>query len=92
MAWISIRGMRDGVPSKCEDYGGRWMMTDSEGLKQLRLPFRSSEPIKSHPPVLTQQQATLFVEMLASIPFFPSEGGARIAISDELMGYMRPPE
>ena len=70
--------------SKCEDYGGRWMMTDSEGLKRCDC-LPKLEPIKSHPPVLTQQQATLFVEMLASIPFFPSEGGARIAISDELM-------
>lgn len=43
----------------------------------------SAKPV-AHAPALTSQQTTIFVEMLAAIPFFPSEGGARTKIGDEL--------
>ena len=38
------------------------------------------------PPKLSPQAATVIVEMLSSIPFFPKEGGARILIGDEIRG------
>jgi hypothetical protein len=70
---------------KCAEFGGRWMETP-RGLVPCRCPEGNAlrEKPVVHKPVLTSQAATVFVEMLASIPFFPSESGARLAIGDEM--------
>lgn len=67
---------------KCQAYGGRWMMTDN-GLKRCECQPKL-EPIMRRAPVLTSDQAAVFVEMLVALPWFPNEGGARVAIGDEL--------
>lgn len=70
---------------KCAAFGGLWMETP-RGLRRCDCAAgrRLSEPPKSHPPVLTDKQTTAFVEMLGSIPYFPGERGARIAIGEEV--------
>ncbi len=35
-------------------------------------------------PVITTEHATICAEMMATIPYFPGEAGARIAIADEI--------
>ena len=37
-----------------------------------------------HAPVISTEHATICAEMMATIPFFPGEAGARIAIADEI--------
>lgn len=36
------------------------------------------------PPVISTEHATFCAEMMSTIPFFPSESGARVAIADEI--------
>jgi hypothetical protein len=40
--------------------------------------------LKYHEPVITTELATLCTEIMAAIPFFPSETGARSAIANEV--------
>lgn len=77
--------------NKCEEYGGRWQMTDA-GLKRCDCPGNDAvrklavmaENPKCNPPNLTAEQAVVFVESLAVMPFFPAESGARTAIGEEI--------
>jgi hypothetical protein len=78
---------------KCAPYDGLWMDTP-RGLARCDCADgqRLSAPPVGHPPVLTPEQATVFVEMLAAIPFFPSEAGARLAIGDEMRSMCAGPQ
>lgn len=79
--------------SKCEAYNGLWMETP-EGLRRCTCASgrKLSQPITRHQPVITVEQARVFVEMLAVIPFYPGEAGARVMIGDELRELCESPE
>lgn len=76
---------------KCELFGGLWMETESglcrctcsEGKRLKAADGNRVNPV-GLPPVLSPEQAAIFVEMLASIPWFPIEPGARLGIGEEL--------
>ena len=74
--------------AKCLPFGGSWMETET-GLKRCDCPrgraltAKSKEP-EYRDPVISTEQATLCTEMMASIPFFPPEEGARAVISNEI--------
>ena len=79
------------IPSpcaKCSPFGGSWMETQT-GLKRCDCPrgralaAKAKEP-EYRDPVISTEQATLCTEMMASIPFFPPEEGARAVISNEI--------
>lgn len=74
---------------KCAEFGGLWMQTP-KGLIRCECLPAISEP-KENAPNLTKGQSAVFVEMLASIPFFPSETGARLAIGDEIRAMCKGP-
>ncbi len=70
---------------RCEPYGGLWMET-ANGLRRCACATgrRLAEGPVANEPTISGPEATAFVEMLASIPFFPPENGARLAIGDEI--------
>jgi hypothetical protein len=74
--------------AKCASFGGSWMETET-GLKRcdcprgIALAAKTKEP-EYHEPVITTEQAMIYAEMMASIPFFPTEAGARAVIANEI--------
>jgi len=74
--------------AKCSPFGGSWRETET-GLKRCDCPrgralaAKAKEP-EYRDPVISTEQATLCTEMMASIPFFPPEEGARAVISNEI--------
>lgn len=86
--WIRFEGT---MCDKCKPFDGRWMETPNglrrcdcaEGGRLKAVDEAARNPV-DNPPVLTPKETTVFVEMLASIPFFPADSGARMAIGDEL--------
>jgi len=76
---------------KCKLFDGLWMQTPN-GLRRCscdsgqRLAGIDQARLDGHaePPRISSQAATVIVEMLSSIPFFPKEGGARILIGEEI--------
>ncbi len=76
---------------KCESNPG-WVVNPENEHSVIRcdceLAIKSRE-YKKHKndyraPVITTEHATICAEMMATIPFFPGEAGARIAIADEI--------
>jgi hypothetical protein len=74
--------------SRCAPFGGAWMETEA-GLKRcdcsrgVALTAQAETPVY-RAPVLSTEQTTIYTEMMAGIPFFPPEAGARSLISHEL--------
>lgn len=64
--------------NKCVD---GWIVTDA-GAKRCSCVKPVDRTPK--PPILTVEHAKFFTGMLAAIPYFPSEEGARTAIGDEI--------
>ena len=74
--------------AQCSPFGGSWMETGT-GLKRCDCPRGRALAAKAkkpeyRDPVISTEQATLCTEMMASIPFFPPEEGARAVISNEI--------
>ena len=74
--------------AKCSPFGGSWMETET-GLKRCDCPRGRALAAKAkvpdyRDPVISTEQATLCTEMMAGIPFFPPEEGARAVISNEI--------
>ena len=64
-------------------------METPDGLKRCtcargRALADAAKPVAPRAPILVAKEATMFVEMLASMDFFPPEAGARIRIGDEM--------
>ena len=73
---------------KCSRFDGIWMETET-GVKRCDCPRGRALAAKAkvpeyRDPVISTEQATLCTEMMASIPFFPPEEGARAVISNEI--------
>src|ERR1035437_3265083 len=73
---------------KCSRWGGLWMET-ARGMARCDCPrgralIAAAAPVPPQAPRLSTKAAALFTEMLASIPYFPSEAGARVAIANEI--------
>jgi hypothetical protein len=85
--------------AKCEPFGGLWMETEaglkrcgcSDGQRAAAAEQRRLNPI-GEPPVISEEDVEVFVEMLASMNYFPPESGARIMIGDELRSMCRNPQ
>ena len=84
----------DNLPIACQScapFGGAWAETTA-GVKRctcprgqaLRMADKSRANPQRLPPVLTKQEVAICLEMLAALPFFPLESGARVAIGDEI--------
>ena len=74
--------------AKCSPFGGSWMETET-GVKRCDCPRGRALAAKAkvpdyRDPVISTEQATLCTEMMAGIPFFPPEEGARAVISNEI--------
>ena len=74
--------------AQCSPFGGNWMET-GPGLKRCDCPRGRALAAKAQKPeyrdpVISTEQATLCTEMMAGIPFFPPEEGARAVISNEI--------
>lgn len=70
---------------KCAPFGGNWIEAPN-GMKRCDCPrgIALNTPPAVGAPVLSAENVTMYIEMLAAMPFFPSEAGARIGIGDEL--------
>lgn len=76
---------------KCEPFGGLWRETPT-GLKRCdcgtgkRLVEiqRQRENPTPRPPVISEGDVTVFVQMLGVMRYFPSESGARLLIGEEI--------
>lgn len=74
----------------CLACGGIGFVDTGRGFAPCRRcrPSAGQKPI-AYDPVLLADQAVVFVEMLAAIPYFSGEAGARLAICDELRSLCR---
>ena len=73
----------------CAPHGGLWIPGPNGG--QMRCPncergqrLANAGHPTPRPPVLRAEECTVYVEMLASIPFFPAESGARVLIGNQI--------
>jgi len=74
---------------KCIPFEGNWTESESGGLKRCDCPrgialTAAAAPKPRQAPVISPETATMCAEMLATIPFFPGEAGARAAIANEI--------
>ena len=82
--------------NKCAPFDGLWMETpqglrrcDCETGRRLKEASDAAVNPQYHPPVISAKDAEVFVEMLAAIPYFPRESGARLIIAEELRSICR---
>jgi hypothetical protein len=76
---------------RCQPFGGLWKEA-AEGLTRCDCArgqnIRANEARRQNParrnPAMTKEEATIFAEMLAVIPFYPPEAGARIMVAEEI--------
>lgn len=81
---------------KCEPFGGLWKQTETglcrcvcaEGKRLSEIDQARFEN-RSEAPRITKETATMAVEMLAAIAFFPRESGARMLIAEEIRSMCR---
>ena len=74
---------------KCKETSG-YTQTENGGMKRCDCAYVTKlvDHIKHkndyYPQRISTEHATICAEMMATIPFFPGESGARIAIADEI--------
>jgi hypothetical protein len=77
---------------RCMPFGGSWAQAENgmvrcdcaRGVALAAAGSKKPAAAGDVEPVVSAQKVTICVEMLAAIPFFPGESGARLIIGDEL--------
>jgi hypothetical protein len=83
---VSLPGPCD----RCEPYEGNFALDANGGFRRCECPrgralrsYAVRPPSMNVKPVISNEEAIICTEMLATIPFFPGESGARLAVADE---------